>query len=238
MAKSLIFILIWIFTTGIGSVSNNALYEAGQLSDSGKLEEARNVINNALITTPLDVNLMYNLGHVEFGSEQYEESGEWFINAAKLTDDASLKFAGYFNAGNAYIKAKNWDAAIRIYTEALKVSPGNSNCTENLAFVLRQKKEEEKKKKEEEQKQQEEQENQQNQQNQEEQQDPSDEQQQNQEQQNDPGTEQRADQGELTEQEVEDLMKYLEEREKQLQEQIQELRARRSRTNQGSGKDW
>src|SRR5687767_13464470 len=82
-------------------------------------------------------------------------AGDYASGAASLTEAArhpALRTPALFNRGNAALSEKQFDKAVRDYTDVLRADPGDKAAKRNLEIALRQ--QEEQKKKEEQQQQQ------------------------------------------------------------------------------------
>lgn len=82
-------------------------------------------------------------------------SGEVSSGSASLTEamkNPQLKGPALYNRGNAALTEKAFDKAIRDYSEALRIQPGDKAAKRNLEIALRQQEEQKQKEQQEEQK--------------------------------------------------------------------------------------
>lgn len=82
-------------------------------------------------------------------------SGEVSSGSASLTEamkNSQLKGPALYNRGNAALTEKAFDKAIRDYSEALRIQPGDKAAKRNLEIALRQQEEQKQKEQQEEQK--------------------------------------------------------------------------------------
>lgn len=82
-------------------------------------------------------------------------SGDISSGSASLTEamkNSQLKGPALYNRGNAALEEKAFDKAIRDYSEALRIQPGDKAAKRNLEIALRQQEEQKQKEQQEEQK--------------------------------------------------------------------------------------
>ena len=77
---------------------------------------------------------LFNLGTAQVAAGQRAEGA---VTLAEAMKDESVRAAAHFNRGNGALAAKAWDHAVRDYTAALKIAPGDAAAKRNLEIALR-----------------------------------------------------------------------------------------------------
>ncbi len=171
--------------------------------------------------------ITYNLGNTIYQQERLEEAVVQFENAAELADDNELKSDAYFNLGNAYLEAQQFDKSVESYIKALQADPDDMDTKKNLTFALQQLKQ---------QQQQQQQQQDQNEQN-EEQEDQEQQQQQQQQQQEEQEEQQQQPQPqeqELSADEAEELLRIIESEDQKVQGKLRKADGGQKKPK----KDW
>jgi Ca-activated chloride channel family protein len=162
MIKRITFILFVFFTaTGTGLFSqglfgpnHNATMRKGLLDyKKGKFDEALLKYNKVFNSKKNDPIMNYNLGTILYKKGNYDTAAYFFDNAIKYVKDPILKSKAYYNMGNAYMKQKKFDKATESYSNALKYNPADVDSRYNLAYSLRNQKQQKQNQKKQEQKQ-------------------------------------------------------------------------------------
>ena len=83
---------------------------------------------------------LFNLGTAQVAAGQRAEGAATLEEAMK---DDSLRAAAHFNRGNGAFAAKAWEHAVRDYTAALKIAPGDAAAKRNLEIALRRQEDDE-----------------------------------------------------------------------------------------------
>ncbi len=103
--------------------------EAMKLIAQGKLEEAKNLLEEILKTDPKDVNVLYNLGCTFTDLGQPEKAIVILERCLKYKPDFSNT---YVALGVAYRELEDFDNAKKFFFDALKIDPKNSFALKNL----------------------------------------------------------------------------------------------------------
>lgn len=165
----------------------------------------------------------FNRGDALYQQEKYADAAQAFVGVAEITKDKNLKAKALHNLGNAMLKEKNLENALKAYQLALMNNPKDEDTRYNLAYTkqLLQKEEEKKKDKKQDQQQQQ----QQQQGNKEEQK-----KEENKEQQ------QQKQQQSLNKQNAENMLDALDQNEKGVQKKVKDKKSKGPKTP--SDKDW
>lgn len=79
----------------------------------------------------------YNLGNTTFQQERYEESIDYYLNAARKSETKTQESDAFYNLGNAYFQNQDLEEAIKAYKNAIKLNPENKEAQYNL-FVSKE----------------------------------------------------------------------------------------------------
>ena len=114
------------------------LYSAHSKSEGNKAELIRLLEKGTRIFEE-DDELTYYLGYVYYQRSQYKEAITEFTKAigySKINgEDFQMVYGYHFNRGNAYLKIKEFQKAVKDYTYALKLSPDNPDILTNRGIA-------------------------------------------------------------------------------------------------------
>jgi tetratricopeptide (TPR) repeat protein len=102
-----------------------------KLLNQGKLEQAETELRKSAFEKPEDPLAKYNLGQVRYRKRDYESALLFFSEAAKLTEDESLRFKSLHNKGNSAYRMHDFASAVDAYEQALKLEQ-NPETEHNL----------------------------------------------------------------------------------------------------------
>lgn len=90
----------------------------------------------AAATARASAQNFFNLGTAQVAAGQRAEGS---ATLAKAMSEPSLRAGAFFNRGNSALAANAYDHAVRDYTDALKLVPGDRDAKRNLEIALRRK---------------------------------------------------------------------------------------------------
>jgi len=137
------FIAVMVFFGGISAQglfgpNFNAILRQGNLSyKKGKFDDALLKYNDVYKSKMNDPLVNYNLGTILYKKGNYDTAAYFFDNAIKYVKSPILKSKAYYNMGNAYMKNKKYDKAVESYSNSLKYNPNDPDARYNLAYSLR-----------------------------------------------------------------------------------------------------
>jgi Ca-activated chloride channel family protein len=146
--------------------------KANKLYEKEQYEEAYEIYKNASILNPDNEKIKFNLADCAYMLKRYREAGDEFARLT-VSKDKNLREKSFYNLGNVFMEAKQYDQAISSYKQALLLDSKDQRAKRNLeiAKMMKQqqqkdqnKKEDKKQDQQQQQKQQEEEEQQQQQQ--------------------------------------------------------------------------
>lgn len=91
----------------------------------------------------------YNLGTLYYTKDKAPEAASRLSNAGKVSESKTLKHKAFHNQGNAFMKQKNYKAAVEAYKNALRNDPTDDETRYNLALAKKMLEKEQKQKKKE-----------------------------------------------------------------------------------------
>lgn len=94
---------------------------------------------------PENAKAKYNIGTLYYTKDKAQEAASKLHEAGKVAENKSLKHRAYHNQGNAFMKQKNYKAAIEAYKNALRNDPTDDETRYNLAVAKQKQAEKEKK---------------------------------------------------------------------------------------------
>lgn len=80
--------------------------------------------------------LAFNAADADYMLEDADNALTGYKRAVQ-SDDRDVQKKAFFNAGNVYLKQKNYREAINAYMNALKIDPGYERAKKNIEYVLK-----------------------------------------------------------------------------------------------------
>jgi Ca-activated chloride channel family protein len=131
---------------------DSAIYAA----QKGEIKNADEQLCKLVVNSPDSADVLYDAGAIAYKLDHYDQAAAYFSRAGRCAVDEALRFQAYFNAGNAYVDAKELSTALEFYDKALVLQPDNEyarNNRDRVAQMLQeQKKQQDQQKKEDEKK--------------------------------------------------------------------------------------
>ncbi|HET8809761.1 MAG TPA: tetratricopeptide repeat protein [Flavobacteriaceae bacterium] len=78
---------------------------------------------------------LYNMGTLYYTKDKALEAADRLRNAGKTSEAKALKHKAFHNQGNAFMKQKNYQAAVEAYKNALRNDPTDDQTRYNLALA-------------------------------------------------------------------------------------------------------
>ena len=127
----------------LGSVSLEAAIgnwwknrEAVQFFKDQKYDEALLIYNDLIDKDPYNPIYNYNIGDVLYKQNRYEDAKQAFKRAAThATKNIKIGEYAWYGAGNSCYQLKEWQQAIDMYEESLKLNPHNEQTLHNLTLA-------------------------------------------------------------------------------------------------------
>jgi tetratricopeptide (TPR) repeat protein len=121
--------------------------KANKLYKKEKYEEAYELYKKASILNPDIEKIKFNMADCSYQLKRFREAGDEFAGLT-VSKDKDLREKSFYNLGNVFMEAKQFDEAISSYKEALLLNPKDIRAKRNLE-IAKMMKEEEKKNKDE-----------------------------------------------------------------------------------------
>jgi Ca-activated chloride channel family protein len=123
--------------------------KANKLYQKEKYEEAYEIYKNASILNPDNEKIKFNLADCAYQLKRYREAGDEFARLT-VSKDKNLREKSFYNLGNVFMEAKQYDEAISAYKQALLLNPKDGRAKRNLeiAKLMKQQQQKDKDKKE------------------------------------------------------------------------------------------
>lgn len=112
-------------------VKGNLAYEAKNFGEAQRLYETA-LAASGVMRFP---EWQFNLGNALYQQQKFTEATVQFNQLADARVSTTLKAASYFNAGNCYLKQKNYAAALAAYKNTLRLNPLDEDARYNLTLV-------------------------------------------------------------------------------------------------------
>ena len=128
----------------VARAAREYMQEAEKALGDDDLASAEAYYRKAIAKDPSSAEARYNLGNLYYNKEITKEAVERHGQAANVSENKALKHNSFHNRGNAYMKQKNYKAAIEAYKNALRNNPADDETRYNLALAKKMQKEDEK----------------------------------------------------------------------------------------------
>ena len=116
-------ISILLFTLCMGTVlrggnflSHSKAVSAGR---SGDHAQAQKFLQNAIVVSPENSDILYDAGVAEFKCGNHKNAAHYFEKAHQYATQNQLQENALFNAGNSYAHMKEFDKALECYDKIL-----------------------------------------------------------------------------------------------------------------------
>jgi Ca-activated chloride channel family protein len=122
-----------------------AVSKANKLYKKEKYEEAYELYKKASILNPDNEKIKFNMADCSYQLKRFREAGDEF---ARLTasKDKDLREKSFYNLGNVFMEAKQYDQAISSYKDALLLNSKDIRAKRNLEIAKMMKEEQQKNK--------------------------------------------------------------------------------------------
>jgi Ca-activated chloride channel family protein len=143
MKKTLVFLPILLLAVlalaGCGQSAEKLNNEGNEAFASQDYEGAMMAYHQAQEEAPELAEPHYNAANTHYRQAGYEQAQQE-IEQALVTEEGQepLDQNSYYNLGNVFFQAEQYEAAIEAYKEALRLSPDDLQAKQNLELALRQ----------------------------------------------------------------------------------------------------
>lgn len=104
-----------------------------------KFDLAEEQYRQALNVAPRNAEAKYNLANALMQQKKFKEANELYTEVA-TSENKSLRFSSYYNAGVSYTRQKDLGNSIESYKAALRINPADKDARENLQKALQEQK--------------------------------------------------------------------------------------------------
>ncbi|AXK60949.1 hypothetical protein C0J27_04405 [Candidatus Chromulinivorax destructor] len=107
--------------------------KAVELYRAQKYEQALELYNELIVNDPYNAVYNYNIAEILYRQNQYEQAAQSYkrVPMYALKKKQLAEYAWY-GAGNSFYQLKQWQNAIEMYEQALKIDPENEQTRHNL----------------------------------------------------------------------------------------------------------
>jgi Ca-activated chloride channel family protein len=143
MKKTLVFLPILLLAVlalaGCGQSAEKLNNEGNEAFASQDYEGAMMAYHQAQEEAPELAEPHYNAANTHYRQAGYEQAQQE-IEQALVTEEGQepLDQNSYYNLGNVFFQAEQYEAAIEAYKEALRLNPDDLQAKQNLELALRQ----------------------------------------------------------------------------------------------------
>ena len=134
LPKYVTVILLFVLNTSYAQTAHKYLlqgdekYNAQDFASAEELYRKADQKNSTLKSS-------YNLGNTTFKQERYEESIDYYINAARKAKTDEQESDAFYNLGNAHFNNQELEEAIEAFKQSIRLNPNNKEAKYNLAVA-------------------------------------------------------------------------------------------------------
>jgi len=139
-------LLIFLIVPAVlwGETSRKKVKKGNELYSEKKYDQALTKYQDALLSSPENERIQFNVANTLYWKKNYEEALEEYRKVVG-TQELDLEQHSYFNLGNTLYRMGKLPESILAYQQALKLDPGDMDAKYNLEFVRRKLKQDAKK---------------------------------------------------------------------------------------------
>ena len=108
--------------------------KANRLYEKEKYEEAYEIYKDASILNPDNEKIKFNLADCAYKLKRFREAGDEFTRLS-ASKDKDLRRKSFYNLGNVFMEAKQYDQAISSYKNALLINSKDERAKRNLEIA-------------------------------------------------------------------------------------------------------
>lgn len=132
MIKLVVSLFLLIF-----AVSTDGARKANEAYESGDYVTAEAGYREALLVTPGDARLYFNLGNALTRQGKFEEAVSSFEQFKNMTSDPRQRASADYNIGNIHGAKEEWAKAAERYRESLRANPDDAQAQYNYELARR-----------------------------------------------------------------------------------------------------
>jgi tetratricopeptide (TPR) repeat protein len=108
--------------------------KANKLYEKEKYEEAYEIYKDASILNPGNEKIKFNLADCAYKLKRFREAGDEFTRLSASKDE-DLRGKSFYNLGNVFMEAKQYDQAISAYKNSLLLNSKDERAKRNLEIA-------------------------------------------------------------------------------------------------------
>lgn len=136
MIKNILFLVFMFSLAFANAQSDKTLVRQGNKSYKGDdFTNAEIDYRKALDKNPNSLSGTFNLADAIYQQEDYEKSAELFAKIGQADVGKHQKGMAYYNLGNSFLKAQQYEKGIEAYKMALRNTPSNEEARYNLEYA-------------------------------------------------------------------------------------------------------
>jgi len=125
-------IYFWTLSLSAGIGSEWCYSQASKQLQEGNWEQARDTINQLLIDSPDQPDLLYDAGVASYRLKEFENAEAYLTSVTeKELPDVQLKKQAHFNLGNTKVALNHFEHAIEEYNKVLRIDPRDKRAQHN-----------------------------------------------------------------------------------------------------------
>ncbi len=136
MRKKFVLIVFLTVSLWVQAQSDKTLVRQGNKSyQSSNYSQAELDYRKALDRNPNSLTGSFNLGDAIYQQEDFQKAAETFAKIANADVSKEQKSKSFYNLGNSFLKAKQYEQSIEAYKMALRNNPADDDARYNLDYA-------------------------------------------------------------------------------------------------------
>ncbi|MBN1651555.1 MAG: tetratricopeptide repeat protein [Bacteroidales bacterium] len=145
--KIVLIVFAFSFVFAHAQSDKNLVRQGNKLYQKDNFTDAELNYRKALDKNPNSLSGTFNLADAMYEQENFEKSAEIFAKIGQADLAKDKKSMAYYNLGNSFLKAKQYEQSIEAFKMALRNNPDDENARYNLEYarkMLKQKQDQQK----------------------------------------------------------------------------------------------
>lgn len=138
MNRFLFTLLLFAFSVAVFAQEERHIIREGNKNyKAGEYDKAESNYKKAMELNPETTKLLNNIGAAQYRNGNFTDAAVSYDNFLKLAGTKKEKADAFYNIGNSYLQAAEYDKSIQAYQNALKMDPTHDLSRYNMAVATK-----------------------------------------------------------------------------------------------------
>jgi Ca-activated chloride channel homolog len=130
-------LLIFIPSMLMAQEERKVIREGNKAYNEGNYDDAELKYQKAMETNPQLFELYGNTANTQYRNAKFNDAALNYENIMKMSGNRNEKADAFYNMGNSYLQAAEYDKSIQAYKNALKLNPKHDMSRYNMAVATK-----------------------------------------------------------------------------------------------------